>query len=116
MNSILLTIKKTLGVAAEDDIFNDEIILAINTAFMSLMQLGVGVSTGFSVVDVHEEWADFLGTSTDLEGVKSYMALKCRLLFDPPSSSFVIDAIQRQIEELEFRLLVQVDPPVIPTP
>ena len=110
MDSILLTIKKLLGIENDYDGFDNDIILAINTAFMSLNQLGVGVEEGYSISGIADVWSDFLLTSTNLEGVKSYIYLKTRLLFDPPTNSFLIEAINRQIEELGWRLLIQADP------
>ncbi len=111
MESILLTVKKSLGVAEEEVAFDDELILSINTAFMSLMQIGVGSDTGYSITDSNDMWTDFLGTQTDLEGVKTFICLKVRSYFDPPASSFVLQAIENQLKELEFRLIVQTEPP-----
>lgn len=106
MDSILLTIKKMLGIEAEFDGFDIDIITALNTAFMSLNQLGVGPATTFVLTGIDETWADFLGTSTNIEGIKSYLFLKARLLFDPPANSFAITSMENQIKELEWRLNV----------
>lgn len=113
MNSILTSVKKMLGIEAEYTHFDADIILYINSVFLSLNQLGVGAETVFSIEDDTAIWTDFLGTSEDLHAVKTYIYLKVRLLFDPPSTSFVIDAIERQIKELEWRLNVQVSEPII---
>ena len=108
-NSILSTIKKMLGLDADYDAFDTDIIIHINSALMNLMQMGVGPSTGFSINGDFETWPEFFGTYTDLQGVKTYIYLKVRLVFDPPSTSFVIDAIQKQIAELEWRLNIQTE-------
>jgi len=76
---------------------------------MVLMQLGVGPSTGFSIQDSNAVWSDFIGTRTDIESIKSYIYLKVRLIFDPPQTSFLIEAIKDQLKEIEWRLNVQVE-------
>jgi hypothetical protein len=111
MDSILNTIKLALGVEADYNGFDTNILLDINSALSNLNQLGVGSTEGFVVIDENDSWTDFLGNSIQLESVKSYILDKVRLSFDPPSNSFLVEAIQKQIQELEWRLMVQVDPP-----
>lgn len=108
MESILNTIKKMLGIEEEYEVFDTDIIVNINMVFNVLNQLGVGPSEGFSIKDSSTTWEDYLGTSKKLEMVKTYIYLKVRQVFDPGSSSFNT-AIQSQIDELEWRLTVQVD-------
>lgn len=110
MESILTSIKKMLGIPEEYDVFDPDIIMHINTVFMVLTQLGVGPSEGFYIEDARAEWEDFLEDPTKLQMVKSYIALRVRLLFDPPSSSAHMNAINQSIAEFEWRLNVQVDP------
>jgi len=107
VDSILDSVKKVLGISTEDDSFETDIIIAINSAFMILSQLGVSQNGSFSITDNTATWSDFLGSATDLEAVKSYVCLKVQLLFDPPTSSFVLDAKKNIISELEFRLQLQ---------
>ena len=107
--SILTSIKKLLGITEEYAHFDADIIMHINTAFMILSQLGVGPQEGFSISDASAVWSDFLPDGSNLELVKSYMYLKVRLLFDPPQSSAVMDAINRSIGEFEFRLNVEAE-------
>lgn len=106
MESILTTIKKLLGIAEEYEHFDSDIIVHINTALMVLTQLGVGPSEGFSIEDNTSVWSDFLGTDTRFEAVKTYIHLKVKLLFDPPTNSAVIESITKSISELEWRLNV----------
>lgn len=110
MDSILISIKKLLGIDALCDQFDTDIIIQINTALMTLNQIGVGPSTGFVVTSNSETWSEFVKGSQMIEGVKTYVFLKTRLVFDPPQSSAMIEAINRQIDELEWRLNVAVDP------
>lgn len=110
MESILTSIKKMLGIPEEYEQFDPDIIMHINTVFMVLTQLGVGPADGFYIEDARTEWADFLDDPTKLQMVKSYIALRVRLLFDPPSSSAHMNAINQSIAEFEWRLNVHVDP------
>lgn len=110
MDSILDSIKKLLGIAPEYTAFDNDIIMHINSVFFILSQIGVGPAEGFSIKDNSATWTDFVPNITNLEALKTYVYLKVRLLFDPPSSSAVAEAMNRQISELEWRLYIAVDP------
>lgn len=111
MDSILTSIKKMIGgIAAEDTTFDTDIIIHINSALSILTQEGVGPASGFSIEDSTATWTDFLGNDPNLASAKSYVYLKVKLLFDPPLSSAHIEAINKQIAELEWRLFVATDP------
>jgi hypothetical protein len=110
-DSILESIKKLLGNEG-DTHFDTDIRMHINSALMILAQLGIG-TTGFLITGKDELWSDFLADKKDLEAVKSYVYLKVRLLFDPPTVSAVIEAMERQIKEFEWRLNIQADKPVV---
>ena len=112
MESILISIKKMLGIDEEYTHFDADIIMHINSVLMILNQLGVGPSGGFIIEDETSTWSDFIPDETpvQLETVKSYIYLKVKLLFDPPLSSSVIESYNRQISEFEWRLNVAVDP------
>lgn len=105
--SILKTVKRMLGLDPEDETFDVDILVLINAAFMSLQQLGVGPAEGFSVTSVNELWSDFMADDRLYQGVREYIYLKVRLVFDPPSSSSVADALKKNLDELEWRLIVQ---------
>ena len=109
MESILTSIKKLLGIEEEYTQFDADIIMHINTVFLNLTQLGVGPSEGFLIEDDAAVWEDFIGDSSQLQAVKTYMYLKVKLLFDPPLSSSVVESMNRMIAELEWRLNVAVD-------
>ena len=110
MESILTSVKKMLGIAEEYTHFDADLIMHINTVFTVLNQLGVGPAYGFRIEDAEDEWEDFLDDEVALESVKSYMTMKVKLLFDPPTSSAVMEATNRMVSELEWRLNVTVDP------
>lgn len=107
--SILTSVKKMLGITEEYAYFDHDIVMHINSVFMILNQLGIGPSQGFSITDDTQLWSDFVDL-TRIEAVKSYVYLRVRILFDPPSSSFVLNSMENQIKELEWRLNVMVDP------
>ena len=106
MDSILTSIKKLLGIAEEYTIFDADIIMHINSTFMVLQQLGVGPPEGFYIEDTQAYWEDFIPDLERLRAVRTYMGLKVRLLFDPPSSTAVLGAYESMIKEYEWRLNV----------
>lgn len=103
-DSILDSTKNTLSIPASYDVYDGQIIMHINSVFSTLHQLGIGPNPSYSISDDTETWEDFIGTTVNINSVKTYMYLKVRMLFDPPSTSFAIAAMEKQIEELEFRL------------
>lgn len=109
MESILNSIKKLLGIEADYTHFDTDIVIHINTALMSLRQLGVGSSQSMTIKNELDTWSSIFGDTTDIEAIKTYIYLKVRIIFDPPTSSFVLDAMNRQITELEWRLNTQVE-------
>ena len=80
------------------------IIMHINSVIFILTQIGIGPDEGFAITSKDQTWNDFLQGRINIESVKSYVYLKVRLLFDPPSNSFLVEAIERQISEYEWRL------------
>lgn len=113
-NSILQSVKKNLGLPEDYDVFDADIIIYINTALSTLTQVGVGPDIGFQIDDDTAEWGDLLGGDPRLNSVQSYITLKTRLLFDPPATSFAIAAIEKQVEEMLWRLNLTADPAPIP--
>ena len=105
LESILISIKKKLGIAEDYEHFDADVIMDINTVFMILYQMGVGPKDApFMIEDDGSTWEDFLGDAKDLQAVQTYIALKVRLMFDPPVSSAHMQAINDTIKELEWRL------------
>jgi hypothetical protein len=110
MDSILTSVKKTLGITEEYEHFDVDIIMHINSVLAILTQIGVGPEQGFSINDSSAKWSDFIGEDARLECVKSYVGLKVKLLFDSTLSSAVIESTNRIISELEWRILIATDP------
>lgn len=109
-DSILDSVKNALGIVTEYRYFDSQILLHVNSVFTILQQLGVGPSDGFSITDETAAWSDFLEDPSSLSLVQSYMYLRVRMLFDPPTNSFLMDSMKQQIQEYEWRLNVAVDP------
>lgn len=108
-DSILLSIKKMLGLDKDYDVFDPELIIHINSVFGTLHQLGVGPEEQFRISGDSETWFEFDTEGEQIDEVKTYVYLRVRLLFDPPSSSFVLSSFQEQLKELEWRLNVKAD-------
>lgn len=106
--SILNDTKHQLGLLPEDVAFDIDIMIAINSAIATLTQLGVGPVEGFAIEGPTETWDQFVD-DVRLNSVKSYIYLKVKLVFDPPGTGFVLASMERQIQELEFRINVVVD-------
>lgn len=112
INSILDSTKKNLGIAPEYKAFDADIVTHINSVFATLQQLGVGPVEGFMIEDESDTWDTFLGGDVPLNQVKTYVHMRIRLIFDPPANSFGISSMNDQIKEMEWRMMVYVDPPV----
>lgn len=107
-DSILKTVRHVLVGNDEDTSFDNELILNINLALNTLTQIGVGSANGFIITGESEKWSDFF-TDPKIDMIKQYVVLKTRMLFDPPSNSFVHTAFTEQIKELEWRINIEVD-------
>ena len=109
-DSILVTIRKLVCGDPYANHFDTDLLVHINACFSVLNQLGVGPEKGFVVTDETQNWGDYTADSAVLNLVKTYIALKVRLIFDPPLTSSVLDAMNKEINQLEWRLNVAVDP------
>ena len=109
IDSILTSVKKYCHIAEDYEYFDEDIVMYINSNLRTLNQLGVGVK-GFNISDKTAVWTDFLGENADnLSMVKEFIQLNVRLIFDPPAGS-ASSAYDKRIQELTWRLNVQVDP------
>lgn len=108
-DSILTSIKKMLNIDEEFHQFDTDLIININSVFGILNQLGVGPSSGFSINDDSSKWDDFITDDSKMEFVKTYVYLKVKLLFDPPTVGAVMESTNKLINELEWRLNIQAE-------
>lgn len=105
--SILTSMKKMLDIGPSDDSFDDNIVVEINTVFSQLFQLGVGPQTdAFYIEDDTAKWQDFIGDTSTILMVKTYMKDSIRMSWDPPATGYALDAMQKRIEKFEWRLQV----------
>lgn len=109
INSILNSTKKLLGLDPDYDVFDLDVMMHINSVFSTLTQLGVGPTEGFMIEDDSATWDAFLDADPQLNQVKTYVYLRVRMLFDPPANAFLQTAMEKQKEELEWRLNVQAE-------
>ena len=110
---ILSSIKKLLGLNDGVTVFDTDIVIHINTVFANLTQMGVGPqddegkNIGFKISTGNEVWGDFTDNDILIDNVKTYIYIKVKMVFDPPTSSALIDAYNAQAKELEWRLYTQ---------
>ena len=104
--SILTSIKKMLGPEEDYEHFDHDIITHINTALATLTELGVGPEAGFSITDKTAVWSDFISGDKLLNLVPTYVYLKVKLAFDPPTVAAVLDSMERQASQYEWRINV----------
>ena len=108
-DSILTSEKKMLGIEEDYEEFDPELIVYINTIFGTLEQLGIRSGDKFRIQDKFTTWTDYLDDYEMIDEIKSYMYLRLRLLFDPPSNSFIVNSFDDQIKEFEWRINVKGD-------
>lgn len=109
-SSVLFTEKSMLGIDIDDTAFDQELIVYINSALFTLFQLGIGeYANPPMILGTEDPWEIVIGDRLDLESVKSYIYLKVKTIFDPPSNAFVMTSMENQIKELEWRLNVQAE-------
>lgn len=111
MNSILDTVKHSLGIEPEYNHFDPDIIMHINSVMVTLRQLGAGPSSGYRITGPEQTWEDYLGEDAGrLCDVQTYLCVKVRLIFDPPMSGSVKESLEKIAAELEWRINAEVDP------
>ena len=102
--NILDSIKKLLGIPEDYTPFDQDIMIPITSVFMILYELGVGPSNGYSLKDGTEKWRDFISDDENLEGIKTYVYMKVKTIFDPPLNSAVLASMKELISEFEWRI------------
>lgn len=109
-DSILNSIKKLIGLDPDYAEFDTDLIIHINSVFLDLEQLGAGSQEGFFIEGSTETWEDFLPDDPlVLNSIKSYMCLKVKKLFDPPTSSSAMDSLNSLIDRFEWRINVAIE-------
>lgn len=104
--SILDSVKKVLGLSSDYDVFDEEILIHINSSLATLNQLGVGPEGGYTVTDRNATWGDILEDDKNYNNVKTYVSLDVKLAFDPPQNSNITNSIKERLTELTWRINV----------
>lgn len=108
--SILSSIKKMLGLTDDYNVFDQEILVHINTALFTLRQFGVGPDEGFDVEGLSETWGDFLGgKKTLLKAAKDFVFLSVKQMFDPSGSGTINNMQTDKLKELTYRLILEAE-------
>lgn len=105
--SILDDVKKLIGLDASYTAFDLDVMTHINTVFTGLSALGIGPAGGFMITGNTETWDSYIGTDLDLNSVKTYIFMRVRMIFDPPTITAVIDAMKEEIQKLEVLLSIK---------
>lgn len=108
-DGILTSVKKHLSIMPEDMSFDDELVMDINAAFAILTQLGVGPQAGFFITGYDENWSDYVVDIVQSNMAQQYVYYKVKTIFDPPSNSTVLNKMNEQIQEYEWRLRLQAE-------
>jgi hypothetical protein len=102
--SILDEIKLMINLEPDDDTFDTEVKIHIETAFSLLHHIGGCPSDAPEIEDRTTKWSDFFGDLKNVNLVKSYIYHKVKSSFDPPATSFVIESNKVLLQELEWRI------------
>lgn len=108
--SILKTIKQLIGCPDGFEQFDLDLTIHINSAFATLTQLGVGPKEGYRITGPDNVWSEFEEDAQKSNLIKDYVYIKTRLLFDPPTSSALMDSLKEQLKEMEWRLYIMYYP------
>lgn len=107
-NSILTSVKMSIGIEPSYTCFDEQLATYINSVLCDLIQMGIGTQEGFTIDAFGTEtWEDFIGVDKHYEQLQSYVALKVKKLFDPPSNSILMQAMDEQIKQMEWRMYIQ---------
>lgn len=106
--SILTDVKEACGIVPEYDVFDNQLINDINSAFSTLHQLGYGPTGGFSIDGTEEKWNEVI-KSDRFNFIKQYVIMKVHLMFDPPTSSIAVEQLNKEVAEYEWRITSEVE-------
>ena len=108
-SSILNTIKSMLlGSGMDVTDFDTDLIVLINSTLSNMIQLGVS-DKQFRITGPSETWDQLITNENILASVKEYIYIRAKLLFDPPTSSIVMEAYKEILKEDEWRITNELD-------
>ena len=109
-DSVLNTVKSMLGIEESYEAFDVELITHINSALFVAYNIGVQLVKNYTIDGPNVTWSEICPDVNLIPLLKSYIGLKVRLLFDPPTTGVLHEAMERQVTEFEWRLYVESDP------
>lgn len=109
MDSILISIKKLLGITEEDTSFDTDIVIHINSVFSELTQIGFGPKEGYFITGKDNLWSEVIRDKKTLEMIKTYIYLKIKIIFDPPLSSSTLETYKQEVQRYEWRINSEVE-------
>jgi len=98
---ILMDIKTSLGILEDNLGFDSELLMFINSAASSLVQLGVAEMN--TLIEADTEWPVFPNDQVKAL-VKHFVSLKVRQTFDPIASETIANTFLSSVRELEGRI------------
>ena len=115
-DSILNTLKASLGLTEDDTNFDVELVMHVNSVLSFFNQLGLGPDEGYAITDANDTWEDFMGTELRYNDAKQLMYYKVRMAFDAPTVGYVVTAYEKMIEEATQRLSITREELTYPAP
>lgn len=111
--SVLYYVKNFLGIDTTNCAFDAQILSYINMAINALRQIGVGENVDGvvpNVTGIEETWLDIIGPDeVFLEMAKTFIGISVRLYFDPPTNSFLVSSLKDKLDELIWRIEIEVE-------
>ena len=108
MDGILDSVKNYLGIHSDNTAFDNEILQAINSVWFVLYQLGVTIDDEPATIDANSQWSEFI-VQERIGITRQYVSMRVRMQFDPPTNTYVMEALRSQIDELEWRVTMESD-------
>lgn len=103
--TILEDVKTGLGISVDNLGFDSELLVFVNSAKGSLVQLGV---TQLDIaIDETTDWPAF-STEAMTSHVKSYILVKVKQTFDPTASETINRVLTNALNEVEGRITYEV--------
>ena len=107
-DSILETVKDQIGIDRRNTDFDRDLIMCINSILFILYQEGL-LQENYEIMDNVPTWQDILLEERSKDALNvliKWVSLRVRLLFDPPTSSVLLQALKDNAAELEWRAFI----------
>lgn len=108
MSSILTDVKAFVGIVEEDESFDKQIIMCINSVFSSLTQVLAGKDEHFYITDKSAQWEHYV-SDYKIDWIKMNVCMNVKKMFDPPTNATVMQAINDVAAETQWRAYIDAD-------